>query len=563
MSTTLQQPKNGNAVSSILAVVDMPDLPDAIHIDLDVTDADSVRELTNRQKGRERDEYTLCALRIGILSLKHARGQIDADAVKREGDRLLEDLGTSFESYRSQLHENVTAVLKEYFDPNNGRFQERLERLVRKDGDLEQLLRRQIGVDGSELAKTLAAHVGENSPTMNLLDPEESTGLVQAVRNSAEEVLHAEREIILAEFSLDNKEGALNRMILELTEENGRLTGDLTKKVDEVVKEFSLDKEDSALSRLVRKVETAQRTITNEFSLDNDGSALSRMSVLLNHATEAIHSNLTLDVEGSALARLKRELVEILNGHQEQATAFQRDVSSVLDAMKARREESLRSTAHGRRFEEEVAQFIEREAEKAGDVATATGNSTGAIKNCKVGDATVELGPDCVAKGTTFVIEAKEHASYDIAKARAEIETARKNRGASIGVFVFSKKTAPASQEPLLRYGNDIFVVWDAEDMSNDVILKSALCLAKALCVRESKTREAEAADFQAIDCAILAIEKEAKRLDAMKTWTETITSNGGKILEEVRKMTAALERQMQILRNAISGLKHSAIQES
>ncbi len=560
MSSNLQQPINEPNAASFLRGVDAPD---SVHIDLLVTDSDSVRELVIRQMGRDRDEYTLSALRIGILSLKHARGQIDADAVRREGDRLLEDLGNSFESYRSQLHQNVTTVLKEYFDPNNGRFQERLERLVRKDGDLEQLLRRQLGVEGSELARTLAAHVGENSPIMNLLDPAESTGLVQAVRNSAEEVLQAEREIILAEFSLDNKESALNRMIAELTEENGRLTGDLTKKVDEVVKEFSLDEEDSALSRLVRKVETAQRTITNEFSLDNDGSALSRMSVLLNDATEAIHSNLTLDNEGSALARLKRELVEILKGHQEQATFFQKEVTSALDVMKARREESLRSTTHGRQFEDVVVEFVQREAEKAGDIATATGNCTGAIKNCKVGDATVELGPDCVAEGTKFVVEAKEHASYDIGKARAEIETARKNRGASVGVFIFSKKMVPANQEPLLRYDNDILVVWDAEDMNNDVILKSALCLAKALCVRESKTREAEAADFQAIDCAILAIEKEAKRLVAMKTWTETITSNGGKILEEVRKMTAALDRQMQILRDAISGLKESAIQES
>jgi predicted XRE-type DNA-binding protein len=556
MSSNLQQPINEPNAASFLRVVDVPE---SVHIDLLVTDADSVRELVIRQMGRDRDEYTLSALRIGILSLKHARGQIDADAVKREGDRLLEDLGNSFESYRAQLHDNVTTVLKEYFDPNNGRFQERLERLVRKDGDLEQLLRRQIGVDGSELAKTLAAHVGENSPIMNLLDPEESTGLVQAVRTSAEEVLQAEREIILAQFSLDNKDSALNRMIAELTEKNGRLTGDLTRKVDDVVKEFSLDEEDSALSRLVRKVETAQRTITNEFSLDNDGSALSRMSVLLNDATAAIHSNLTLDNEGSALARLKREIVDILKGHQEQATFFQKEVTSALDVMKARREESLRSTTHGRQFEEVVVEFVQHEAEKAGDVATATGNSTGAMKNCKVGDATVELGPDCIAEGTKFVVEAKEHASYDIGKARTEIEIARKNRGASVGVFIFSKKTAPASQEPLLRYGNDIFVVWDAEDMNNDVILKSALCLAKALCVRESKTRDAEAADFQAIDCAILAIEKEAKRLDAMKTWTETITNNGGKILDEIRKMSVALERQTQLLKDAITGLKESA----
>lgn len=557
MSSHLQQPIKEVIPPSILEGIDVPE---SVHINILVRDLDSVRELTIRQAGRDRDEYALCALRIGLLSLKHARGQVDADAVKREADRLLQDLGTSFESYRTTLQENVTSVLKEYFDPTNGRFQERLERLVRKDGDIEQVLRRQIGVDGSELAKTLTAHVGENSPIMNLLDPDESTGLVQAVRSSAEEVLHAQRERILAEFSLDNKDSALNKMVAELTKENGRLSGDLTKKVDEVVKEFSLDEEDSALSRLVRKVETAQRTITNEFSLDNDGSALSRMSLLLSDATEAIHSNLTLDEEGSALARLKRELVDILKVHQEQAVSFQNDVTSALQAMKARREESLRSTAHGLEFEELVVDFVQQEAERAGDISSATGNSTGAIKNCKVGDATVELGPDCIAGGTKFVIEAKEHASYDLRRARTEIETARKNRDATVGVFVFSKKTVPAGQEPLLRYGNDIFVVWDAEDMNNDVILKSGLWLAKALCVRESKTREAEAADFQAIDGAILAIEKEAKRLESMKTWTETITNNGGKIYEEIRKMSAGLDRQVLLLRDAILGLKESAV---
>jgi hypothetical protein len=558
MSSNLQQPISELHAASFLRGADVPD---SVHIDLLVTDSDSVRELVIRQMGRDRDEYTLSALRIGILSLKHARGQIDADAVRREGDRLLEDLGNSFESYRAQLHENVTTVLKDYFDPNNGRFQERLERLVRKDGDLEQVLRRQIGVDGSELAKTLAAHVGENSPIMNLLDPSESTGLVQAVRNSAEEVLKTEHEKILAEFSLDNKESALNRMIAELTEENGRLTGDLTKKVDEVVKEFSLDEEDSALSRLVRKVENAQRIMTNEFSLDNDDSALSRMSNLLDEATNAINNNLTLDVEDSALARLKRELVDILKSHQEQATSFQIDVTSALEAMKARREESLRSTAHGRQFEDVVVEFVQREAEKAADITTATGSTTGAIKGCKVGDATVELGPDCIAQGARFVIEAKEHASYDINKARAEIERARKNREASVGIFVFSKKTAPANQEPLLRYGNDVFVVWDAEDMNNDVILKSALFLAKALCVRESQTREAEAADFQAIDGAVLAIETEANRLAKMKTFTETVKTSSEKVLEEIRKMTNSLDRQIQTLREAVDGLKQSSAQ--
>ncbi len=273
----------------------------------------------------------------------------------------------------------------------------------------------------------------------------------------------SERNRILAEFSLDNKESALSRMVVELSEKNGRLTGDLTSKIDEVVKEFSLDKDDSALSRLVRKVETAQRTITDEFSLDNESSALSRMSNLLNEATDAINNNLTLDKDGSALARLRRELIDILARHEEQASSFQRDVTSSLEAMKARREESLRSTAHGKQFEDVVFEFGQREAERSGDLAMCTGNTTGAIKHCKIGDAVLELGPDCAAAGEKFVIEAKEDATYDLNKARIEIESARKNRQASVGLFVFSRKTAPAGQDSFLRYGNDIFVVWDAD----------------------------------------------------------------------------------------------------
>jgi len=46
--------------------------------------------------------------------------------------------------------------LKEYFDPKSGRLAERLGRLVKRDGELEQVLRRHVGGDSSELAQTLA-----------------------------------------------------------------------------------------------------------------------------------------------------------------------------------------------------------------------------------------------------------------------------------------------------------------------------------------------------------------------------------------------------------------------
>jgi hypothetical protein len=501
----------------------------SIRLELNVTDPDSVKEVAVRTAGRERDEYALGALRIGLLSLRHARGQVDADAVRREGDRILDDMGATLESYRTQLTEGVTNVLKDYFDPTNGRFQERVERLIRKDGELEQLLRRQVGADGSEMALALAQHVGENSPIMNVLDPEQSGGVVNAIRLSAEQVLQAESERILTEFSLDNKNGAMCRMIAELTQQNGQFTGDLTNKIDQVVKEFSLDKSDSALSRLVGKVESAQRTISNEFSLDNSESAL---------------------------ARLRKELVTIFTQQNEQNATFQRDVTSALEAMKARREESLRSTTHGNDFECSLLEVLSQEVAKAGDILTATGTTTGHIKSCKVGDAVVELGPDCIARGVKFVVEAKESASFDLNKARLEIEMARQNRGAAVGLFVFSRRTAPPMQDSVVRLGNDVFVVWDADDTASDVTLKAAMSLAKALCVREGTARSEEAADFEKIDKSILAIEKEARRLEDMRRWTETIKSNSCKILDEVRKMADGLEQQVGVLKDAFSGLR-------
>jgi hypothetical protein len=46
------------------------------------------------------------------------------------------------------------------------------------------------------------------------------------------------------------------------------------------------------------------------------------------------------------------------------------------------------------------------------------------------------------------------------------------------------------------------------------------------------------------------------KRLAKMKTMTETIQSNGGKVLEEVRKMTTCLDEQVETLRESVAALK-------
>jgi len=532
--------------------------PQSVVMELRVSDHDSVLELLEKPEGRERDEYALIALRIGLLSLKHAGGQIDGDAVRHEGERLLLDLNHALEHSRGEIHTSLTSTLKEYFDPKSGRFQERVDRLIKQDGELEQLLHRQIGTNGSELAATLAAHIGENSPLMKLINPEESDGLVSSIRTAIQGVLKTESDRILTEFSLDNEQGALSRLVEELTEESGKLRKGLAEEVGHVVNEFSLDKEDSALSRLVKRVEAAEETITKEFSLDEQGSALSRLSAVVTGAKDAIDANLTLDSDKSSLSRLKRELVTILDRHEKKVELFQTSVQSALEAMKAQRQEASRSTTHGGQFEDVVAEFIDREAQKGNDIASRTGNTTGSIRSCKVGDLVVELGAEGAAAGGRFVVEAKEDNSYTLAKARAEIEAARKNRDASVGLFVFSQKSAPEGMDTLIRHGEDVFVVWDADQIESDVIVRAGFSLARALCVRQARQSQAEDGNWDNMDAAMLALEQEAKRLSKMKTWTETVQSNSGKILEEVRKMTEGLEQQIGILRESIAALRKS-----
>lgn len=506
-----------------------PEMPSQIDLHLEVRDPEVVAALASVPMGRTRDEMALQALRIGVLALAQARGRIDADAVRNEGTLLLQELGSRLEAHQKTVTEGVAQYLREYFDPQSGRFPERLERLVKEDGELERLLRRQIGADDSALASTLTTHFGADSPLMKALGPDASSGVLASLRLSLEEALGRQRETILKEFSLDNREGALRRLVHELSERHGKLEEGIQGSVDRVVSEFSLDREDSALSRLVGRVERAQHQISREF---------------------------TLDEETSALARLRTELLGVLTEHQKESASFREEIKTALASMQARREESLRSTRHGGDFEVAVYAFLQARCGAAGDVAEHTGNGTGRIKNSKVGDAVIELGPESAAPGARIVMEAKEKGEYDLTKARAEIEVGRKNRAAEVGLFVFSRRTAPAGLSPMARYGSDVFVVWDAEDETTDVYLDSGLSVAKAISTRRALDREAQEVDFEALDRAVRAVEKQCQGLQEIRTLTQTIRNNSDKVIKRADLMEREIVRQVESLDERLRDLR-------
>jgi hypothetical protein len=344
-------------------------LPFSLPLELTVTDPEVVAELNGKQEGRERDEYALGALRLGVLALKQARGQIDAGILRHEGERLLGDVQLALSEHRTSLDRTLVGTLKDYFDPESGRFNERVQRLLKKDGELETLLSRKVTAADSEMCRALGTLVGKDSPLVRLLSPGESNEFLRALHAAVSKELECQRTQVLREFSLDNKEGALSRLVGELTDRNGQLRKDLQERIDALVKQFSFDDEQSALYRMSRTVAT-----TNE----------------------AISKHLTLDDKDSALSRLRRELMEVLGKHGEANQKFQEEVRLTLEKMQARREEAAASTRHGGDFEAAVFEVVQSEAQRLKDVATAVGNQTGFIKNCKKGDAVVELGAERV-----------------------------------------------------------------------------------------------------------------------------------------------------------------------
>jgi hypothetical protein len=273
-------------------------------------------------------------------------------------------------------------------------------------------------------------------------------------------------------------------------------------------------------------------------------------------SSDQIGRSLTLDDQGSALSRLKRELTQTLEELARKNGEFQADVRTTLKGLEARRQAEDRSTAHGADFEARLGEALARAAGRLGDVFEATGATTGEISHCKVGDHVTELGKDSAAPGARIVWEAKEVQGYQPRQAVAEIETARKNRAAQLGVFVFSRRTAPAGLPVFSRQGSDFLVTWDAEDPASDVVLDAAYSAARALAVRQQGSSDERRAAAQEIEASLRAVEKRLNDLEEVRTLAATVSSHGQKIREKAGRVAEELRAHFSVLDRQVLALK-------
>jgi hypothetical protein len=503
-----------------------------LKVNLEITDPDVLAEIVTHAEGPDRDGFCLCALRLGVLSLRQARGEVDTQTLRRAGERLVADMRAILLEHGSKVTHAVTTSLAQYLDPASGVLPQRLERLVTKDGELDGILARHLAGDTSQLAQMLTRHFGEQSPLFRILSPKQSDGILAALTDSVERALAQQRDTVLYQFSLDHADSALSRLVRGLTDTNGRLKEDFKRDLTTAVKEFSLDEPNSALSRLVSQVDRAQKSIADQFSLD---------------------------LENSSLSRLKRELMAMLDRLDADQKRFQAEVLTSLAVFQTRRQEAARSPRHGSDFEGVVADTLGAEVRRLGDIFAHVGNTTGKIKHCKLGDFLAELGAETPAPGEKIVAEAKAAAGFDVPRALDALNTARENRGAQVGIFVLAKNYAPDTQEALARYGENIIVLWDEKDSGTDVYLRAAYSLARYMVVRRCRDDEQAAADLSVMDDAVAEIARKAKALDDITTLTQTINSNSSKIIDRARAIREILERQVDILSQHIGALRRRA----
>jgi hypothetical protein len=500
-----------------------------------VSDPEVLLALSEYQDGAAKTNFLVTSLKVGVLALKAARGTLDSDTLRREGDRVMEELGARLNTWRSKFEERVSGSLAHYFDPQAGTFIDRVNRLTCDDGELASVVRRQVVEAQGTLSKVFEQFVGENSQLLRMLDPAGDNQLVQTLRATLDVAVQQQNEAILAQFSLDNKSGALVRLLGELTAKHGDLNQALSRDMAALVAEFSLDKEDSALSRLVSRVESAQSSLTAELSLDNENSALQRL-----HRMFQEHQNTML-----------RQHLELANR-----------LDAAIQSMNTRRDEAAKSTRHGVEFEETLGDHLRELVRASGDVFQETGSTTGVRPNCKVGDYVITVGPEKIAAGARIVIEAKESASYDLVASLDEAELARNNRQAEICVFVHSTRTAPAGIPTFQRFGRDLVVRWNPDDDENDVWLEAALMVATALSVKAVSHNKDDAASFQKIDNAIERVRKALDGFEEVNTSANTIKNSAERILNRARIMQEALSTQVQAVVDEIIKVKVSAAKD-
>ena len=78
--------------------------PATVELYLQIDDGDLCSELAAYPEGQEREEFAISAMKIGVIALRQTQGRIDADRIRQEGERFVDNMRTALETPPEGCH---------------------------------------------------------------------------------------------------------------------------------------------------------------------------------------------------------------------------------------------------------------------------------------------------------------------------------------------------------------------------------------------------------------------------------------------------------------------------
>lgn len=260
--------------------------------------------------------------------------------------------------------------------------------------------------------------------------------------------------------------------------------------------------------------------VTELFDENRRDSAIGRMRELLGTYFDGDASRLALLLDptrlNSPLHAFRVEVAEGFRGLEERLVRMEAAAS-------ARATERAHSAAKGTDFEDLLTDLLGEVARGSGDLLDRTGTETGAVIGSKKGDFVITVDPSLTA-GTELriVVEAKDRVISGRAM-RDEIREAKVNRGAAIGLVVFTPAHAPSGLSPFDVRAGDVYCVIDPE-APEPATLEASVRLARLLALATLREREVEV-DAEQVRKALAGVREELEAIRRLKASLTSMTT--------------------------------------
>lgn len=493
----------------------------------------------------QRDQLAVDAWMIGLRAMANAHAQAQEARLADVSRTLLEDLDTQLATHVKKQEDMLVQGLRRYFDPADGQVTERLRAFIDDQGALAKLLDRFVGPRNSVLAETLAKQVGEQSVLFKKLSPTDGDGIIKALEKRIDEVLAANQRSLQQALDPLAENGAVARFLKQLSTDLASSNKTHAEQLAAALAALDANDEQSLVRKLVRETGEARESLLRAMNPADPASPIAAIRTAI--------------AEGLAKQSLDQDV--FLRQQRERQEQLEKEMREALCRLETRRHEEDRSPRGGQDFEAAVAEFIGGIVRGAPITVEETGNTVGARRGCKVGDFVLRYTSEHVFAGAAVAVEAKHDASYTEQNALDELDVARANRGAQVGLFIMAASHAPPSFPRLKRCGQNVLVRWDEYDARTDPWLEAALTIALFL-VSRTKSAGSER-DLAALRDVEERIQAELKRIEKMEDSTQGIRRNCDNLEEELGKARKGFNLLLRKAKATLAALDIELVEEA